>query len=88
MKDLKVTVKKVIDHCGAKHKPGDHFFVRGQGRIEIPDNKPFCMYALQSVTSFLLMKQYQDELNVDWIDNTKELACPDAGGIVFDVEIM
>ena len=29
MKDLKIEVVKVKERCGAKHKPGDTFFIRG-----------------------------------------------------------
>jgi len=29
MRDLKVEVKEVKERCGARHKPGDVFYIRG-----------------------------------------------------------
>ena len=46
MRELKVEVTEVKERCGAKHKVGDYFFIRGEGTIEIPDGKKVCVYAL------------------------------------------
>jgi len=86
MKEIKVEVIKVIERCGAKHKPGDHFYIRGEGTIEIPANKKICLYALNSLFPFLAAKQREDELpHDDWIAETETLCCPDPKGVVFKV---
>ena len=86
MKDLKVEVLKVKKRCGAKHKSGDYFFVRGAGMIEIPKGKKICLYALNSLFPFLTAKQREDELPADdWIAETKVLTCPDPEGVSFKI---
>jgi len=87
MKNLKVEVKEIINRCGAKHKPGDYFLVTGQGKIQIPDDKEFCMYAISSLMPFLTGKQREDVLSEDdWIPITTELCCPDPEGVVFEIK--
>ena len=86
MKDLKVEVVKVKERCGAKHKPGDMFFIRGAGMIEIPAGKKVCIFALNSLFPFLTTKQREEELpGDDWISETELLTCPDPKGVVFKV---
>jgi uncharacterized repeat protein (TIGR04076 family) len=86
MKDLKVEVVAVKKRCGAKHKPGDHFFVRGAGMVEIPKGRKVCLFALNSLFPFLTAKQREDELPADdWISETEVLACPDPGGVSFKI---
>jgi carbon-monoxide dehydrogenase iron sulfur subunit len=87
MKDLKVDVVRIKERCGARHKVGDTFFIRGEGMIEIPAGKKLCLYALNSLVPFLTTKQREDELpDDDWIAETEELACPDPKGVVFRVK--
>ncbi|MBM3285480.1 MAG: TIGR04076 family protein, partial [Candidatus Aminicenantes bacterium] len=49
MRELKIEVAEVKERCGARHKPGDTFYVRGEGTIEIPAGKKVCIYALNSL---------------------------------------
>jgi uncharacterized repeat protein (TIGR04076 family) len=86
MKELKVEVVKVKKRCGARHKAGDYFFVRGEGTIEIPKGKKVCIYALNSLFPFLTTKQHEDELPADdWVTETKILNCPDPKGVSFKI---
>jgi uncharacterized repeat protein (TIGR04076 family) len=86
MKNLIVEVAEVKERCGAHLKTGDSFEVSGYGRIIIPDNKPTCMYALQSRIPFLISKQREDELpKEDWVKESDMLCCPDPKGVVFKV---
>ncbi len=86
MKDLKVEVVGVKKRCGAKHKAGDHFFIRGEGMIEIPPGKRICLFALNSLFPFLTAKQREDELPTDdWIAETSILCCPDPEGVSFKI---
>ncbi|MFC1898414.1 TIGR04076 family protein [Candidatus Cloacimonadota bacterium] len=84
MKELKVVVEQVVDHCGAKLKPGDTFYVTGKGKIKIPDEKEFCMFALQSLIPFLINKQLEIK-EEKYIVDMNRLCCPDPGGVVFQV---
>ncbi len=84
MKELKVVVEQVVDHCGAKLKPGDTFYVTGKGKIMIPDGKEFCMFALQSLIPFLINRQL--DIKVDkYIVDMNRLCCPDPGGVIFKI---
>ncbi|MBM3296040.1 MAG: TIGR04076 family protein [Candidatus Aminicenantes bacterium] len=86
MRDLKVEVAGVKKRCGAGHKKGDYFFIRGGGTIEIPRGKKVCLFALNSLFPFLTAKQRQDELPADdWIAGTKVLVCPDPEGVSFEI---
>ncbi len=86
MRELKVEVAEIKERCGAKHKVGDHFYIRGEGTIEIPKGKRVCLFALNSLFPFLTAKQREDELpDDDWIAETEYLTCPDPKGVVFRV---
>jgi uncharacterized repeat protein (TIGR04076 family) len=86
MKNLKVEVVRVKERCGARHKVGDQFFIRGLGAIEIPKGKRVCLFALNSLVPFLTAKQREDELpGDDWISGTDILSCPDPKGVDFKV---
>lgn len=86
MKDLKIEVCEIKERCGAKHKVGDTFFLRGEGMIELPPGKKLCLYALNSLSPFLAAKQHEDELpKTDWVTETKILNCPDPKGVAFRV---
>jgi len=86
MKELKVEVVEIKERCGAKHKVGDTFFIRGEGTIEIPSGRRVCLFALNSLFPFLTAKQREDELpEDDWIAETEYLTCPDPKGVVFRV---
>ncbi|MFC1851968.1 TIGR04076 family protein [candidate division CSSED10-310 bacterium] len=88
MDELKIEVSKV-NKCGAKHKVGDHFFVRGFGTLEFPTGEKFCMYALNSLIPFLSSKQRERTLAPgDWVKDYEELCCPDPNGIVFRISVL
>ena len=85
MDELKVEVCEVIG-CGARHKVGDVFYVRGEGTLEFPQGTRFCMYALNSLIPFLSSKQRERMLEAgDWVKDFEELRCPDPQGIVFKI---
>ena len=86
MRELRVTVKKIQERCGARLKVGDHFFIRGKGKLELPDNQQMCIYALQSILPFLILRQREPvEGEDDWIPETIEIGCPDPKGVLFEV---
>jgi len=89
MRELKVEVVEVKERCGARHKVGDAFYIRGEGTIEIPADKRVCMFALNSLFPFLTAKQREDELpDDDWIAETDLLTCPDPKGIIFKITLL
>jgi uncharacterized repeat protein (TIGR04076 family) len=86
MRELRVEVIEIKERCGARHKVGDTFFVKGAGTVEIPEGKKMCLYALNSLFPFLTAKQREDELpNDDWIAETEDLCCPDPKGVRFRI---
>ncbi|MFB0566888.1 MAG: TIGR04076 family protein [Candidatus Aminicenantaceae bacterium] len=86
MRELKVEVIDIKERCGARHKVGDCFYIRGEGTIEIPEGKKVCIYALNSLFPFLTAKQREDEIpDDDWISGTETLLCPDPKGVAFKV---
>jgi carbon-monoxide dehydrogenase iron sulfur subunit len=86
MQELKVEVAEVKERCGARHKVGDTFFIRGEGTIEIPEGKRVCIYALNSLFPFLTTKQREEELSGDdWVSETEYLTCPDPKGVIFRI---
>jgi carbon-monoxide dehydrogenase iron sulfur subunit len=86
MRELKVEVADVKERCGARHRVGDEFFIRGEGTIEIPPGKKVCIFALNSLFPFLTTKQREDEFpHDDWIAETETLCCPDPKGVVFKI---
>ena len=54
--DLKVTVETVKGRCTSGMKPGNYFILRS-GRLYIPADRHFCLYALQAVLPLLPAKQ-------------------------------
>lgn len=85
MDELKVEVVEV-KRCGARHRVGDVFYVRGEGILEFPEGKRFCMYALNSLIPFLSSKQRERQLSADdWVTSYEELCCPDPNGIIFRI---
>ncbi len=86
MRELKVEVVEVKERCGARHKVGDTFYIRGEGTIEIPGGKRVCIYALNSLFPFLTTKQREEELpDDDWVSETELLTCPDPKGVIFKI---
>ncbi len=86
MKELRIEVKQVKGTCGARLKPGDVFYIRGKGRLELPEGYQMCIYALQSVLPFLILKKRETiPGDDDWIPEIVEICCPDPQGVVFEV---
>jgi len=86
MKELKIEVCEIKERCGAKHKVGDTFFLRGAGLLEVPPGKKVCLYALNSLFPFLAAKQHEDVLpETTWVAETKVLNCPDPKGVSFRI---
>jgi len=85
MRDVRVEVAAIKERCGARHKVGDVFWLKGKGRLVVPDGKGVCVYALSSLLPFLMLKQREGGGDDDWVPTIEELGCPDARGVVFRI---
>jgi uncharacterized repeat protein (TIGR04076 family) len=85
LSDLKVTVEEVRGKCTSGMKPGDYFILRS-GRLYIPADGHFCLYALHAVLPLLPAKQRSLE-DDDWLKRDNHVICPDpAGNVVMHIE--
>ena len=83
--DIRVTVEEVRGKCTSGMKPGDYFILRS-GRLYIPADRHFCLYALHAVLPLLPAKQRPLEDN-DWLKEDNHVICPDpAGNVVMRIE--
>jgi uncharacterized repeat protein (TIGR04076 family) len=73
--DLKVTVEAIRGMCTCNHKIGDYFELKG-GKLHLPGDQSFCLYALQSAIPLLPAKQRPTHPN-DWMSTDAHVACPD-----------
>ena len=81
---LRVVVEEV-GKCTSGLRPGDHFCLHS-GRLYIPANRHFCLYALQAVLPFLPAKQRRLEEG-DWLRDAHHIICPDpAGNVILRIE--
>ena len=56
--DLKVVVETIEGNCTCSMTVGDYFKLEG-GKISLPGEQDFCLYALQSAIPLLPAKQRQ-----------------------------
>ncbi len=81
MHDLRVTVEEIRGFCDLPMRPGDYFELSG-GRIYLPPDGYFCMWAMQSLMPMLPVKQRTVCDENDWIPRTQHMTCPDPDGMV------
>ncbi|MFW6389721.1 MAG: TIGR04076 family protein [Halanaerobiales bacterium] len=88
MYDLKVVVEEIKGFCDLPMETGDYFEVKG-GKLMLPEGKHICIWALQSLMSFIPAKQRKVDEENDWIPHTKRLTCPDPEGrVIFRIDRM
>ncbi len=86
MYDLKVVVVDVLGFCDQPMQVGDYFEVRG-GRLYIPADRYFCLWAMNSVLPMLPAKQRRSAESNDWLKHTSRISCPDpAGRVIMQIE--
>ncbi len=73
--DLAVVVESIEGNCTCSMSVGDCFYLRG-GKLSLPNDADFCLYALQAVIPLLPAKQ---RLNhpADWMETDSRAVCPD-----------
>lgn len=78
--NLRVVVEEVRGNCSSGMQPGDYFILR-RGRLYIPADRHFCLYALQATFPFLAAKQ-RPLPEGDWLNRANFIICPDPEGSV------
>ena len=73
--NLEIIVEKIDGDCTCKMKIGDSFQIRG-GKLSLPENKEFCLYAIQSTLPLIPAKQRQNHPS-DWMETEALITCPD-----------
>ncbi|MFC2030433.1 TIGR04076 family protein [Chloroflexota bacterium] len=85
LSDLRVVVEEVKGKCTSGMSPGDFFLLRS-GRLYIPADRHFCLYALHAVLPLLPAKQRPLE-DGDWLKEDSSVICPDpAGNVIMRIE--
>jgi uncharacterized repeat protein (TIGR04076 family) len=83
--NIGVVVEEVRGRCTSGMRPGDYFILRS-GRLYIPAQRHFCLYALHAALPLLPAKQRPLE-NDDWLKRDNNVICPDpAGSVVMRIE--
>jgi uncharacterized repeat protein (TIGR04076 family) len=73
--DLKVIIEEIRGNCTCDNEIGQYFELRG-GKIHLPPNQSFCLYALQAVIPLLPAKQ-RILHPADWMETDTRITCPD-----------
>ena len=73
--DLKVVVEKIEGNCTCSMTVGDHFFLKS-GKVSLPNDQDFCLYAMQAAIPLLPAKQRQNH-PADWMETDTRVVCPD-----------
>ncbi len=74
--DLRVVVDRIEGRPVCGLRPGDSFVVRQSSRLELPEGRHFCIYALAAVLPLLPAKQRSLPPD-DWLEQDSFVACPD-----------
>ena len=73
--DLKLEVESIRGNCTCNMRVGDCVYLKG-GKISLPAEKDFCLYALQSAIPMLPAKQRPCH-PADWMETDARVICPD-----------
>lgn len=73
--DLIIVVEEIQGNCTCAMRVGDCFYLRG-GKLSLPTNADFCLYALQAVIPLLPTKQRRNH-PADWMETDSRAVCPD-----------
>jgi len=83
--NLRVVVEEVRGKCTSGMRPGD-YFILSSGRLYIPADRHFCLYALHATLPLLPAKQ-RPLADGDWLKKDNHVICPDpAGNVIMRIE--
>lgn len=74
--DLRIVVDRIEGRSVCGLKVGDYFEVTNSAELRIPEDKHFCIYAIQAAMPLLPAKQRQMPAS-DWLESDSLVACPD-----------
>lgn len=74
--DIRVTVERIEGRSVCGLQIGDYFEVTDSNELRIPDDRHFCIYALQAVLPLIPAKQRKLPDN-DWLEQDSLVCCPD-----------
>lgn len=74
--DLRVTVEAIEGRSVCGMAVGDYFELTESAKLQIPEGKHFCIYALSAVLPLLPAKQRLLAAN-DWLESDSLVVCPD-----------
>lgn len=80
MKKIEIKVKSVKGYCSVGYKEGDTL-IYSDPSITIGDCKQICIYALGGLIPYLTAYGRNTDSD-DWINQLKELQCPDSTNTV------
>jgi len=84
-KNIKIRIKSINGKCPVNHQVGDTFYIKNH-RIISECEGGLCLYALSAMTPYFTA-YYRDTPEEDWINNKKELQCPDnKNTVIFEIE--
>jgi uncharacterized repeat protein (TIGR04076 family) len=82
--DLEITVTAIHGTCTCQMQIGDSFYLRS-GKLSLPPDRDFCLYAMQSCLPLLPAKQRRNH-PADWMESDSEVTCPDpACGLIMQI---
>jgi len=82
--DLTVTVEQINGNCTCNMSCGDRFHLEG-GKLRLPPDQTFCVYALQATLPLLPAKQRRNH-PADWMETDALVTCPDpACGLIMRI---
>ena len=73
--DLQVVVEAIEGNCTCAMTVGDCFYLKG-GKLSLPNDSDFCVYAIQAALPLLPAKQRQN-VAADWMETDTRVTCPD-----------
>lgn len=83
--DLALRVESINGSCTCNMRVGDTVILRS-GKLSLPDQPDFCLYALSSALPLLPAKQRHNH-PADWMETDARVACPDpACGLIMRIE--
>jgi len=74
--DLRITVDAIEGRSVCGMAVGDYFELTESAKLQIPEGKHFCVYALSAVLPLLAAKQRVLAEN-DWLERDSLVVCPD-----------
>ncbi|HWN36603.1 MAG TPA: TIGR04076 family protein [Pseudonocardia sp.] len=74
--NLRVTVDRIEGRSVCGMRVGDYFELVNSSQLTLPEGRPFCVYALQSVLPLLPAKQRRLPEG-DWLERDSLVCCPD-----------